>query len=68
MNLLIAASEIDVSAGGLVVGLILGVICYLVGVWAARASGHPELRIVGALVGVLVFFVLGFDIYDGGDL
>lgn len=61
---IIAEKEIDVSVGGLIIGLLLGVLVYLVGAWAARESGHGILAVIGAVVGVIVFIVLGFEFYD----
>jgi uncharacterized protein YacL len=65
-GLLLAAHDnggISVSGVGLVVGFILGVLIYILGVWAARETAQPMLRVAGAVVGVIVFLVLGFDVW-----
>lgn len=55
--------HVSISIGGLLVGLLLGALAYILGVWLAGETGVPVLRAVGAIIGVLIFIVLGFHFY-----
>ena len=63
---MLAASEVSVSVGGIVIGLLLGALVYFVSVWLAGEAGQPALRVIGAILAIIVFVVLGFDFH--GDL
>lgn len=55
--------DVSVSIGGLILGLLIGALVYVFGDWAAKETGAAVLRIVGAIVAVVVFVVLGFDFH-----
>jgi ABC-type branched-subunit amino acid transport system permease subunit len=62
----LAATEIDVSLGGLILGVILGALVYIL---AKILLEHVEpvaryAQVIAFLLGLLVFLVLGFDVYS----
>lgn len=57
-------ADITVSAFGLIVGLILLAVCVWLGNYFAASTGQPWLRLLGVVVGIVVFLVLGFDVTD----
>lgn len=64
--MLLAATDIDVSAGGLVLGLLLGVLCFFL---VKLVLDHvPQLApvsgVIALVLAALVFLVLGFDIHE----
>lgn len=52
---------VSVSIGGLILGLLLGALVFLIGAWLAGEAGQPIIRIIGAFLGVIVFVALAFD-------
>jgi len=58
---MIPATEVVVDEGGLVIGFLLGLVIFVCAYLAARSTGHSILIALGAIVGVLVFVVFGFD-------
>lgn len=66
MNLLAEVSssgDVHVSVGGLILGALIGVGLYLLGQWLAGETGQRFFYYAGIVLGLLVFFLLGFDIY-----
>ena len=57
-------ASVTVSAIGLIIGLLLLIACVWLGQWGARQTGYAWLRIVGVVVGLILFVVLGFDFSD----
>lgn len=52
---------VSVSVGGLLIGLLVGVLIYVIGVWLARETGASIIRVAAAVIAVIVFLLLGFD-------
>lgn len=64
--MLLAATDIDVSLGGLILGVILGALVYIV---VKLVLVHVEpvaayAQVIALILGALVFLVLGFDVYS----
>lgn len=57
----IHSSCVSVSVGGLILGLLLGALIYLLGVWLAGETGQWIFRAIGAILAVIVFIALGFS-------
>lgn len=54
-------SGVTVSVGGIIIGLLLGALIYVIGTWLAGETGAAVLRPVSAILAVVVFVVLAFD-------
>lgn len=62
MNLLVAATQVDVSVGGLIVGLLLAALIVLLGRYLA-AEVHRLFLPASVIVAILIVFVMGFEVY-----
>ena len=54
-------SDVSISVLGIILGIILGVLVYVLCDWAAGRTGYGILRVVGALLGLVIFVLLAFD-------
>lgn len=54
-------SDVGISVLGIILGLVLGALVYVIGDFAAKHTGQPILRVVGALLALVVFVLLAFD-------
>lgn len=55
--------HVDVSVGGIIIGLLVAALVYLLGTWLAGETGQPVFRPIGAILAVLVFVVMAFSFY-----
>ncbi len=60
------AADVAVSVGGLILGLLLAVLIYVVGELLARRMGERLIVVVAAALALIVVILLGFDFT--GDL
>jgi hypothetical protein len=54
-------SDVSISVLGIILGIILGVLVYVFCDWAAGRTGYGLLRVVGVLLGLVIFVLLAFD-------
>lgn len=57
-----ADGDVDVSAGGLILGFLLGLLIYVIADYAVKnGNAPPWVRFAAGVVAIAVFVLLGFD-------
>lgn len=60
--MLLLAASVSLSVTGLIIGLILGAVIYLLGKMLADSSGHREVLTLTVVIAIVVFLICTFDV------
>jgi hypothetical protein len=62
MPLQILAAHVAFSATGLLLGLVIALIVYVVALLVARETGAGEVRSLGLIIALVIILVFAFDV------